>query len=180
MKVKDFSFIRKGPYYKDIFNQIQCYPAPPPYKYARDTRCLFIICVIVYNHYYCCYAKTSSSAVQKRHSSVRKPNCPLLLFNISLDTCIIPSIHLIRPVSYIFKLLFRPVSYPFYTPVLICPVSYSFYTPYPPYLFFLKTPFPPCLILSSYPSCLLLQLIFFLCFINNRRQRQLCLFYSII
>ena len=25
-------------------------------------------CVIVYNLYYCCYAKTSSSAVQKRHS----------------------------------------------------------------------------------------------------------------
>ena len=30
----------------------------------------FIICVIVYNLYYCCYAKTSSSAVQKRHSKV--------------------------------------------------------------------------------------------------------------
>jgi len=28
------------------------------------------ICVIVYNLYYCCYAKTSSSAVQKRHSKV--------------------------------------------------------------------------------------------------------------
>ena len=28
-KVKDFSFIRKGPYYRDIFNQIQGYPAPP-------------------------------------------------------------------------------------------------------------------------------------------------------
>ena len=27
-KVKDFSFIRKGPYYRDIFNQIQGYPAP--------------------------------------------------------------------------------------------------------------------------------------------------------
>ena len=28
-KVKDFSFIRKGPFYRDIFNQIQGYPAPP-------------------------------------------------------------------------------------------------------------------------------------------------------
>ena len=33
-------------------------------------RCLFIICVNVYNFYYCCYSKTSSSAVQKRHSKV--------------------------------------------------------------------------------------------------------------
>ena len=31
---------------------------------------MFIICVIVYNLYYCCYAKPSSSAVQKRHSKV--------------------------------------------------------------------------------------------------------------
>ncbi len=29
-KVKDFSFIRKEPYYRDIFNQIQGYPASPP------------------------------------------------------------------------------------------------------------------------------------------------------
>ena len=29
-----------------------------------------VICVIVCNLYYCCYAKTSSSAVQKRHSKV--------------------------------------------------------------------------------------------------------------
>ena len=36
----------------------------------RCTRCLFIICVIVYNLYYCCYAKTSSSAVHKRHRKV--------------------------------------------------------------------------------------------------------------
>ena len=28
-KVKDFSFIRKGPYYRDIFNQIQGHPPPP-------------------------------------------------------------------------------------------------------------------------------------------------------
>ena len=33
-------------------------------------QCLFIICVIVYNLYYCYYAKTSSPAVQKRHSKV--------------------------------------------------------------------------------------------------------------
>jgi len=33
-------------------------------------RWLFIIRVIVYNLYFCCYAKTSSSAVQKRHSKV--------------------------------------------------------------------------------------------------------------
>ena len=32
-------------------------------KYSPFTNsCLFIICVIVYNLYYCCYAKTSSSA----------------------------------------------------------------------------------------------------------------------
>ena len=44
-----------------------------------------IICVIVYNLYYCCYVKTSSSAVQKRHSKVYgKPIRPLLVFYISL------------------------------------------------------------------------------------------------
>ena len=44
-----------------------------------DARRLFIICVIVYNLYYCCYAKTSSSAVQKRHSKVYgKPIAPSL------------------------------------------------------------------------------------------------------
>ena len=58
---------------------------PPLYKYARVARCLFIICVIVYNLYYCCYAKTSSSAVSKKsQQSVRKPYRPLLLFNIFL------------------------------------------------------------------------------------------------
>ena len=46
---------------------------------ARYARCLFIFCVIVYNLYYCCYAKTSSSAVQKRHSKVYgKPIAPSL------------------------------------------------------------------------------------------------------
>ena len=30
LKVKDFSFIRKGPYYRGIFNKIQGYPALPP------------------------------------------------------------------------------------------------------------------------------------------------------
>ena len=30
VKVKDFSFIRKGPNYRDIFNKIQGYPALPP------------------------------------------------------------------------------------------------------------------------------------------------------
>ena len=34
------------------------------------TNGLFIICVIVYNLYYCCYAKTSSPAVQILHSNV--------------------------------------------------------------------------------------------------------------
>ena len=49
---------------------------------ARDAcRCLFIICVIVYNLYYCCYAKTSSSAVQKRHSKVYEK--PPSLYSIS-------------------------------------------------------------------------------------------------
>ena len=33
-------------------------------------QCLFIICVIVYNLYDCYYAKTSSPAVQIRHSKV--------------------------------------------------------------------------------------------------------------
>ena len=37
---------------------------------AEMHQCLFIICVIVYNLYYCCYAKTSSPATQKRHSKV--------------------------------------------------------------------------------------------------------------
>ena len=37
---------------------------------AEMRQCLFIICVIVYNLYYCCYAKNSSSAAQKRHSKV--------------------------------------------------------------------------------------------------------------
>ena len=88
-KVKDFSFIRKGPYYRDIFNQIKGYPAPPPFKNTpvaplivcshllflisfnvRENRCLLIICNIVNNLYYCCYAETSSSAVQKRHNKV--------------------------------------------------------------------------------------------------------------
>ena len=50
--------------------------------------CLFIICVIVYNLNYCCYAKTSSSAVSSpktSQQSVRKPYRPLL-FNISLGS----------------------------------------------------------------------------------------------
>ena len=47
---------------------------------ARDARCLFIICVIVYNLYYCRYAKASSSAVQKRQSKVyRKPKTYLYI-----------------------------------------------------------------------------------------------------
>ena len=47
-----------------------------------------IICVLVYNLYYCCYAKTSSSAVQKRNSKVygNPINRPLLLFYIFLCT----------------------------------------------------------------------------------------------
>ena len=96
-----------------IFNQIQGYPAPPPFintpvaplmKYrsmnqdysdctwnwsritptfvclvifnclissnARYARCLFIFCVIVYNLYYCCYAKTSSSVVKKTSQQI--------------------------------------------------------------------------------------------------------------
>ena len=49
---------------------------------AEMHQCLFIICVIVYNLYYCCYAKTSSPAAQKTsQQSVRKPYCPLLVFN---------------------------------------------------------------------------------------------------
>ena len=45
-------------------------------------KCLFIICVIVYNLYYCYYAKTSSPAVQIRHSKVYgSPYCPLHVFN---------------------------------------------------------------------------------------------------
>ena len=86
-KVKDFSFIRKGPYYSDIFNKTQRYPAPSPlYKHARDARCLFIICVIVYNLYYCCYAKTISSAVQKRHSKVYGNRIAPSFYLILLDS----------------------------------------------------------------------------------------------
>ena len=43
---------------------------------ARDARCLFIVCVIVYNLYYCCYAKTSSKAVFLNY---RKDDILLLL-----------------------------------------------------------------------------------------------------
>ena len=50
---------------------------------ARYARCLFIICVIVYNLYYCCYAKTSSSAVPKRHSKVYGKPIPPSLYSIS-------------------------------------------------------------------------------------------------
>ena len=58
---------------------------------ARNSRCLFIICVIVYNLCYCCYAETSFSAVQIRHSKVYgNPIAPsfysiLLDVNYSLD-----------------------------------------------------------------------------------------------
>ena len=37
---------------------------------AEMHQCLFIICFIVYNLYYCFYAKTSSPAAQIRHSKV--------------------------------------------------------------------------------------------------------------
>ena len=44
-KVKDFSFIRKGPYYRDIFNQIQGYP--PPLDVCLSFVLLFTIFIIV-------------------------------------------------------------------------------------------------------------------------------------
>ena len=40
--------------------------------------------VIVYNIYYCCYAKTSSSAVQKRHSKVYEQPIAPSLYSILL------------------------------------------------------------------------------------------------
>ena len=52
-KVKDFSYIQKGPYYRDIFNQIQ----GPPLDVCLLFVLLFTIFIIV----------VSSSAVQKRH-----------------------------------------------------------------------------------------------------------------
>ena len=62
------------------------HPPTPLYKYARDARCLFIICVIVYNLYYCCYSKTSSSAVQKRHSKVH--GNPIAPSFYSISSCL--------------------------------------------------------------------------------------------
>ena len=53
---------------------------------ARNARCLFIICVIVYNLYYCCYAKTISSAVQKRHSKVYGNRIAPSFYLILLDS----------------------------------------------------------------------------------------------
>ena len=61
-KVKDFSFIRKGPFYRDIFNQIQGYPTPPPLDVCFLFVLFFTICIIVVMQ------KLSSSAVQNRHS----------------------------------------------------------------------------------------------------------------
>ena len=46
-KVKDFSFIQKGPYYRDIFNQIQSYPASPPIDACLLLVLLFTIFIIV-------------------------------------------------------------------------------------------------------------------------------------
>ena len=43
---------------------------PSPLKNRQRCQMSVIICVLVYNLCYCCYAKTSSSAVQKRHSKV--------------------------------------------------------------------------------------------------------------
>ena len=47
-------------------------------------QCLFIICAIVYNLYYC-YAKTSSPAAQKRHSKVYGNPIAPSLYSILLD-----------------------------------------------------------------------------------------------
>ena len=47
-------------------------------------QCLFIICVIVFNLYYCYYAKTSSQAVQIRHSKVNGNPIALSLYSILL------------------------------------------------------------------------------------------------
>ena len=63
-KVKDFSFIRKGPYYRDIFNQIQGYPAAPP---PPDVCLSFVLLLTIF---YIIVTQKSSSAVQTPHSKV--------------------------------------------------------------------------------------------------------------
>ena len=76
-KVKDFSFIRKGPYYRDISIKFKVI-LPPPLDVCLSFVLLFTIFIIVVtqNH--------SSSAVHETsQQSVRKPYRPLL-FNISL------------------------------------------------------------------------------------------------
>ena len=51
-KVKEFSCIRKGPYYSDIFNQIQGYPAAPPLDVCLLFVLLFTISIIVVTQFY--------------------------------------------------------------------------------------------------------------------------------
>ena len=53
-----------------LLKKIKKEPFSIKFKVILPPRCLFIICFIVNNLYYCCYAKTSSSAFQKRHSKV--------------------------------------------------------------------------------------------------------------
>ena len=57
---------------------------------AEMHQCLFIICVIVYNLYYCCYAKTSSPAAQKRHSKVYGNPIAFSLYSILLGMVNVP------------------------------------------------------------------------------------------
>ena len=58
-------------------------------------RCqMSVYTVIVYNLYYCCYAKTRSSAVQKRHSKLYgNPIAPSFYTILLVSVCISLSLH---------------------------------------------------------------------------------------
>jgi len=66
--------------------------------------CLFIICVIVYNLYYCYYAKTSSPAVQIRHSKVYGNPIAPSLYSILLGWTTVKSCKISLELAYIITL----------------------------------------------------------------------------
>ena len=61
---------------------------------AGYARCLFIFCVIVYNLYYCCYAKTSSSARRSKNVTAKCTE------NLSPPPCILYSLR--RTLMHLF------------------------------------------------------------------------------
>ena len=67
-------------------------------------QCLFIICVIVYNLYYCYYAKTSSPAVQIRHSKVYGNPIAPSLYSILLGWTTVKSCKISLELAYIITL----------------------------------------------------------------------------